>query len=347
MRTEIHAHQDVHAALESWSIPAAEEKEAAALPKLITAAELYQARIAAARCLIKDLLWDGLTLFIAKPKAGKSWFTLELAVQVAGGRAITGVTANESGPVLYGALEEPASRSMARLRQVAPSGEWANRLHVFYELLPFMGGGAEQLEALVRQIQPRLIVLDTLTALLKGGSKRDSDVFRSQYAEVRRIGKLAENFKTAIVVVHHARKGASDSAIEAIAGTGGIGAAIDAIWYLKRKPEGEATLEVLGREVEEKTFALSFSAEPENFGWSVLGDDAMQLLNSERRQILELLQDDGGLTPAQIAMELAKSRPGIRQLLKRMRIDGQVFKQGSKYFPSLTVSHRVTERESD
>lgn len=209
-----------------------------------------------------------------------------------------------------------------------------------------MGGSAEQLGALIEQIRPRLIVLDTLTALVKGAGKRESDVFRSQYAEVSVVRKLAEKFHTAVVVVHHARKGMADSAIESVAGTGGIAAAVDTLWRLKRKPEGEATLEVIGREAEEKTLALKFDQDP--FGWRVLGDDALQLLNGERREVLEILREEsGGLTPAQIAAELAKSRPAVRQLLKRMREDGQVVKDGSRYIPSLSVSHRVTERERE
>ena len=111
------------------------------------------------------------------------------------------------------------------------------------------------------------------------------------------------------------------------------------------KPESEATLEVIGREAEEKTFALRFDQEP--FGWRVLGDDAAQLLNAERRDVLELLREEGALTPAQIAGELAKSRPAVRQLLRRMRGDSQIAKQGAKYIPSLSVSHRVTERERE
>ena len=90
-----------------------------------------------------------------------------------------------------------------------------------------------------------------------------------------------------------------------------------------------------------KTFALRFKQEP--FGWQVLGDDALQLLNGERREVLELLSEDGALTPAQIAAELGKSRPAVRMLLKRMRADGQVRKDGTKYIPTHAVSYRVTE----
>jgi hypothetical protein len=219
--------------------------------------------------------------------------------------------------------------------ELAPSGEWSAKLHFIHELMPLMGGGAEQLAALMEQVRPRLVVLDTLTALIKGGGKRETDVFRSQYAEVSRIRKLAEDFKIAVMLTHHVRKGLSDSGIEAVAGTGGIAAAIDTLWYLKRKPEGEATLEIVGRESEEKTFALRFDKDP--LGWRFLGDDASQLLNSDRCQLLELLREEGGLTPAQIAAEIGKSRPATRMLLKRMKEDGQVQKQSSKYLPSLSL----------
>ena len=149
----------------------------------------------------------------------------------------------------------------------------------------------------------------------------------------------------AILLVHHVRKGVSDSAIEAVAGTGGIAAAVDTVWMLKRKPEGEATLEIVGRETEDRTLALRFEQEP--FGWRVLGDDVTQLLNAERRQILDLLQEDGALTPAQVAAEIGKSRAATRMMLKRMKDDLQVKKQGSKYIPTHSVSYAVTEREKE
>ena len=338
MKRELAAEPDLES-LAIWDAP--EQANAAALPHVVTGAELYAGEVVRLRPLLDGLIWDGLTMIVAKPKAGKSWLMLQCAVDIAGGPAVSGVTALDHGPVLYGAFEEPAARTMARLRKLAPAGDWASNLHFVYDLLPLMGGGADQLRALMDQLQPRLVVLDTFTALVKMGGKAGSDVFRSQYGEVSAVRKLAEDFHAAIVLVHHARKGMADSAIEAVAGTGGIAAAVDTLWYLKRRPEGEATLEVIGREAEEKTFALKFDQEP--FGWRVLGDDAAQLLNAERRQVLDLLREDGALTPAQIAVELAKSRPSVRMLVKRMREDGQVEKQGSKYVPTHTISYRVTE----
>ncbi len=122
------------------------------------------------------------------------------------------------------------------------------------------------------------------------------------------------------------RKGLSDGAIGAVAGTGGIAAAVDTLWQLKQKPEAEATLDVVGRETEERTLAMRFDREP--LGWRMLGDDDAQPLNSERRQVLNLLREEGALSPAQIAAELGKSRPAVRMLLKRMKDDLQVKKAG-------------------
>ena len=312
-----------------------------AIPPVTSATALYAGEIKTLKMFLVSLLWAGLTMLVARPKAGKSWFTLQAAVQLAGGPAIAGVEALEIGPVLYAALEEPPSRTMGRLRKIAPPGEWTANLHFVYDLLPLMGGGADQLRVLIQKLHPRVVVLDTFTALVKTGTKSGSDVFRSQYAEVSELRKIAEEFQIAVVVVHHVRKGSSDGVIEAVAGTGGIAAAVDTLWLLKRKPEGEATLDVVGRETEERTLALRFEQSP--FGWIVLGDDAAQLLNADRRQLLELLHDEGPMSPAQLAVALSKHQPAVRMLLKRMREAGLVKKQGSKYIPTHTMSYAVTE----
>jgi hypothetical protein len=305
-----------------------------------SAAELYDAEIAPLRPLFANLLWDGLTMLVAKPKAGKSWFTLQCAVAVAGGRVVTGATALDCGTVLYAALEEPKARTQSRLRKIAPKGDWAGNLHFVYSLLPLMQGGAEQLAELIRQKRPRLVIIDTFTAAVKIGAKAGSDIFRAQYAECSTLRKLAEEFHVAMIVVHHDRKALSASAIEAISGTGGIPAAIDGIWWLKRRPEGEATLEVIGRDTEEHTLALHFDRQP--FGWRITGDGEVQSFNAERQEIIKLLKDEGGLTSPEIAAELDKKRGAVRMMLMRMKNDGIVTRDGKKYF--LTHTHTgVTE----
>src|ERR1700686_3986111 len=86
------------------------------LPPVSSALELYQCQIVRLRPLFENLLWDGLTMFVAKPKAGKSCLTLQMAICVAGGRTVEGLTPTETGFVLYVALEEPKARTISRLR---------------------------------------------------------------------------------------------------------------------------------------------------------------------------------------------------------------------------------------
>ena len=336
---------------QEYEQPAKRSSEAA-LPVLFSAADLYQNEPVALRPVLMDstrskgVMWDGCTLLFAKPKAGKSWLALQVAIAIAGGPGIEGLSVATRGPVVYAALEEPQARTAKRMKMLANAGSWCADLHFIYDLLPLQGGGAEQLEAAIAKVKPRLLVIDTLTAAIKGGSKSSNDVFRSQYAEASRVRKIAEDHNLAVLLIHHSRKGgSSDGAVEAVAGTGGIAAAVDCLYYLKRKPESEATLEIIGREAEESTWALRLGNSP--FGWEFLGDDADHLLTGERKELLALLREDGAMAPAAIALELGKTRPAVRQLLKRMRDDGQLQKDGNKYFPSLSKSHRVTEREKE
>ncbi len=321
------------------------------LPATISGTDLFNRQAVDVPILLKaearPIMGDGLCLFAATQKAGKSWIALQISIAIAGGPPFEGLEIVEGGPVLYGALEEPAARTTGRLRKLAPNGgDWLNELHFFYDLLPLMGGGAEQLAGMIEAIRPRFVVLDTLTALVKASKGSNSDVFRSQYAEVARIRQLAEAHHVGILMPHHTRKGVGDGVIESIAGTGGISAAVDTVWRLKRNPEGGAVLEVVGREVEECSFGMHFERETP-FGWRFEADGLRSAVTAERREILVLLQDGGAMTPVQISVELGKSRSAVRAMLKRMVSDGLVRKQGTKYTPTLSKSNSSNRESKD
>ena len=106
--------------------------------------------------------------------------------------------------------------------------------------------------------QAELVVIDTLSAIVQAGNKRD--VFRSDYNEVNTIRQLAEKHKTAILVVTHLRKMGAEYSVDAVAGTTGLTAACDAIWVLHRQTDGSSLLEVTCREMEEKTYGLKFES---------------------------------------------------------------------------------------
>jgi AAA domain-containing protein len=81
----------------------ADRPERTALPAMVSAADLYKRDLRDLRPLLQGLAWDGLRMLIARPKAGKSWLTLQAAIHIAGGvlfRALPHLTMGRFSTVL-------------------------------------------------------------------------------------------------------------------------------------------------------------------------------------------------------------------------------------------------------
>jgi len=308
---------------------------------------IYNSKFDELPCVISDLLFCGVTLFAGRPKVGKSWLTLHLAIAVATGESLWGKLAIERpGRVVYCALEEPQSRTSARLKKVTRAIPALQNLHFIYRLKPLLGAGAADLDEYLNANPASLVIIDTLSSIVQANGKRD--VFRSDYNEVNLLRQLAEKHKTAIVVVTHLRKMGADSVVDAVAGTTGLTAACDAIWGLKRPYSGESLLEVTGREMEEKTYALRFETTDEQFGWNLVGEGAEHRLSEERRDIITLLRDEAPLQPARIALMLRKNANTTRVLLQKMAQKGDIVKTKNGYVTSslsFISINNVNERE--
>ena len=97
------------------------------LPKTISAEELLSTPLPPVKWIIPDLLPAGLALFAGPSKAGKSWLTLWLCLQVAQGKPMWG---HETEPrtVLYFSLEDTLGRLQERLYQLVDAEEDPERL---------------------------------------------------------------------------------------------------------------------------------------------------------------------------------------------------------------------------
>ena len=89
------------------------------LPKTISAEELLSTPLPPVKWIIPDLLPAGLALFAGPSKAGKSWLTLWLCLQVAQGKPMWGREI-EPHTVLYLSLEDTFNRLQKRLLQLVP-----------------------------------------------------------------------------------------------------------------------------------------------------------------------------------------------------------------------------------
>jgi 5S rRNA maturation endonuclease (ribonuclease M5) len=200
----------------------------------------------------KTLHEGSITLLTGDSKAGKSYFSIQLAMCVATGESFMGMDCRK-GPVIYLSLEMVAG--LVRDRMEAISRDTGVRMPRINEEFFFYGpglgrsaamnllngDGIDLLRRMVREAQPVLIVFDTFHkfTLSEGGDPMDnhgmSKVFAALYAEAQACG-------AAFLVLDHTAKGAQYHASTSAIGAQSKGASSSTILKLTRD-EGTYKLE--------------------------------------------------------------------------------------------------------
>ena len=173
---------------------------------------------------------QGLTVLAWRPKAGKSWLGLGIAVTVATGEPALGSIEVETGDVLYLALEDNRRRLQRRLNQLLPGSEKPERLHLATFCPRLDEGGLEAIDRWCRTVpNARLVVIDVLN---KVRSQRGSTncCMTPTTGRSPRLKGLADELDIAIVVVHHTnkREDVSDP-FDGVSGTTGLTGAADTV----------------------------------------------------------------------------------------------------------------------
>jgi len=303
-----------------WRPPGA--KPPLPLLKAFTASDLEDMIFPEPKWAVPGLLPEGLTILAGRPKRGKSWMGLGIALAVASGGKALGKIDVEKGDALYLALEDNPRRLQNRLAVLKdPGTSLPSRLHLVTEFLPLQMGGMQSLLLwLDKHPKTHLVVIDTLGRILPTG-KGNSNQFVDDYQFVGKLQKLAIDRGIAFLIIHHIRKQGAEYALDRVAGTTGITGAADSVWILDTgKPPASAILHVTGRDIEAQEIALKFDM---GF-WSIMGEAREVLISEERREILSLVSEKGPISPKEIAEFLGKSRDAIRFLLIAMKRDGQL-----------------------
>ena len=132
------------------------------LPKSITAEELLSTPLPPVKWIIPGLLPAGLALFAGPSKAGKSWLTLWLCLQIAQGNPVWNREI-EPRTVIYFSLEDTFNRLQNRIFQLIDGGDAPERLILQTECPSIGQGLEEQVESLIHTYRDvGLVVIDTL-----------------------------------------------------------------------------------------------------------------------------------------------------------------------------------------
>jgi hypothetical protein len=266
------------------------------------------------------------------PKSCKSFFALDLCMAIASGTSCAGrFRTLIPGPVVLLCAEDPHAVISSRLQALAHSRNRSLKelpIEVIVEPAVRLPEGIERLEATLAAFTPRLLLLDPLIRLHRADENSASEMS----VILDGLRRLARNSKTAILLVHHARKAAAGNAGAGLRGSSDLHAFGDSNLYLRRLTQDS----VLELKVEHRAAAapapvrlklkVDDRSEP-SACFEVL--DGAQQDDPAARRILELLgKADAPLSSAALREKLGVRNQTVAEALKLLQADGRVLRAG-------------------
>lgn len=278
--------------------------------------------------LVPRLIAQGqLVLLGGRPKGGKSWLVLQLVHCVDTGRPFLGKE-TKVARALYIALEDGERRVYQRCQLL----QWQPRqAAVLFQVGRFdgpeglPGPGLAQVERLALDYD--LIIIDTLIATLSGGINENDNTRMGLI--INELARIAHHTDTAVVLVHHTSKSNSDDIFNTLRGASAIRGGYDVGLLLERKPnESEAVLHAESRDVDVENMTLRQSAG--GVGWEYVGSSLeIQKIRAGRQTLqamLEMDQNEAGLTAKEIAAFRNVSEATTYKQLERLEADGYIYR---------------------
>jgi hypothetical protein len=291
--------------------------------KVWTHDDLLRADLPAPSWLVPEVLPDeGLVALAGKKKLGKSWLGLQLTQAAAsGGRAFDRQA--KQGSVLYFALEDGERRVRDRLiKQRASEG-----LPITYRfaLTPLDSpGGLRELERLIREIRPRLVVIDTLAAALT--RKLDQNKAGDMAEIYNGLRNLAHRNKCCVLIVAHHGKSTRNDPGDDIRGSSAQGGGVDLSLGLY-KESATSILRGEGRDVADFEWRVEFDAS-HTWSWHLVGDHRQIVRDeNEGKVVTAVLELGGSMVPVEaIARHLGKKRDWVQRKLPGLVASGRLRK---------------------
>jgi hypothetical protein len=251
--------------------------------------------------IIEGFIPEGLTFIVGKPKIGKSWLSLALALAVSQGKPFIEFH-TEQKKVLYYALEDSERRLNSRIHKLGGiTGGITFEYSTALESLAH--GGIERIEENL-QAGYKLIIIDTF-ARVKNATKRDAYAEETQALSGLQTLSLAYN--AAIILIHHARKNTDSTDIyDAVLGSTALSGTADATILITRdRKTRKLILAQTGRDIEDKEYAVEFITDNGNFGFQFLGNADEVLVSEVEGKIIDHLRStEYHLSPSELSQAL-------------------------------------------
>ena len=278
-----------------------------------------------------SFLWEGVLthngvhLIASPPDGGKSTTKRTLAMAVSEGSSFLGRSVRQ-GPVWYGGFEEDSAR--ARLHFQAMGFDGTQPIHPFIGFPPEELDPYEWLEAEILRIAPVLVIVDTLSDLLRIEDE-------SKYAEVRKkmrpLMALARTHWVCILLAHHTPKGRAHHWTDRVMGSQGFRGSVDTTLILDLTDERRTlrSTQRYGEPMPETVLVLDPVTQRIESGGTVAADKARSL----EEEVLAVVSDhDGPIQKTEIEETVGGNHERCRKALDRLCADGRLksWKDGRK-----------------
>lgn len=238
---------------EMQAMAQAERKDAPDFMQTVSMTELYEMVYPGKPPVIDKFLYPGTYLFVGAPKVGKSFMMAQIAYHVSSGTPGWQYSVRK-GTVLYLVLEDDYHRLQERLYRMFGTETTASK--------SLSEGLIDQLSTfLIGHPDTNLVIIDTLQKVRE--AEGDTYSYARDYDIIAGLKAFADRIGICLILVHHTRKQKSDDSFDRISGTNGLLGAADGafIMYKSKRTDGDATIEVSGRDQSDKKFMLSRNKE--------------------------------------------------------------------------------------
>lgn len=280
-----------------------------------TVGELLAAEFPPPVWIVPDLVPVGLTILGGRPKQGKSFLALQLALAVASGGEFLKRKVQQR-PVTYIALEDYERRLQERLRGMGAQGTENLRIETVWR--PLHAGGLEDLRKRIEQ-EPGLFIIDTLARAYQKArfDWNDTGAVTNALAPLQELA--VQHLCSIFCPDHHNKPHGSDADVvdDLINSTGKPGVADTILGLYRKRGERQATLCTTGREVDELKLALEWI--PECLEWRLIGEAGQVRAQSVQDAVLGAIRDLGGeATVSEIADFLGKDKGNVSREISEL-----------------------------
>ncbi len=276
-----------HARAEDEFEPILDFKKGSLLHGAYTGAELKDMELEHRKYVCAGLIPAGCSLLGAKPKGGKSYWCLQLAIAVATGGEFLGRHC-EPGYVLYLALEDGKARMKERMAKFMGSAPWPSKLlikHDWPKGQDAIKGFHEWIDAVPG---PVLILVDTLEKIKLAPKSKNGANYSDDYAAGALLQDFSRKTGVSVIVMHHTRKSDAEDPFDTLSGTLGNTAAFDTLYVIKAYAGRKgARLHAKGRDLD--PLEMEVHRDVDTGGWLV-GKAAEEEV-SEEDYVAEWLRD--------------------------------------------------------